>query len=155
MNISNFFYSQEFDTIATEYDIAFIDHPELVPQDLVFRRWDVPFSLFSERYSSPGWLIRKVSALPLALIKMSLLIVHIVEGIFSTIFSIFVPRTIVTEIKRFGFTFVRDLEEVCGWLSTIAWGRGGAFLVQEANLHKTYYSLFLNIKPQLDFQSVN
>ena len=107
-------------------------------KNLQFTYGSVDRQAFDAKYSSDGWLLRKVIALPLAVwsgtVKTTY---HLAQAIF-----IGIPKTYWDGgqcLKAQSFHIARDFQESYGWLASIFNDQYGQFHVQESLFHKTCY----------------
>lgn len=92
---------------------------------------------FSEKYTSKGWIGRKVIALPAALWSAVVVAtLHVFRAIFTATWN----RDIYLKLCR--YRVVRDYQEAWGRLSALFNDRYGSYHIQEGQFHKRCYDFY-------------
>ena len=134
----SFYLKAVLDNPSSSSKEAIIQNAKSNPQ---FNYDNINFEKFNAKYSSNGWVGRKILAIPMALFS----------GIIKTIYHlaiailIGIPRCLFGNSKYLKsqiFSFVRDLQESLGFIITLFKDNYGLYNIQKSQFNKSCYSCF-------------
>lgn len=113
---------------------------DFAKKNLQFHYGQVNLQKYKEKYSSEGWLRRKIIALPAAIwsgvIKT---ICHLAAGILVGMIK--APSDGGKYLKVCSFYVARDVQEFYGWIATLFNDEYGQYHIHESGFHKSCYEL--------------
>ncbi len=102
------------------------EHPQ-------FHYGNVSFQSFCKEYSEEKWMLRKVIAIPYALLT------GILRTIYDLIVAVLKLRQDFQSSKLACYRAARDLQEGAGWLVTLFNDKYGSYLIQKSYFHRQCY----------------
>lgn len=108
------------------------DNPSWVREPSIsFIYSKISYQRFSQTFTEPGWLRRKIIVLPMVVFGLLKTILYVATAIFTA-----------TYYKAHSFYIARELQETFGWLVSLINDRYGQYHIQESDFHKSFYNYY-------------